>query len=49
MADGELSTKLTKAEKAFETAKANWAADPDNLALKEVKLSAEVVVKEIQF
>ena len=49
MADEELSAELAEAEKAFETANANWAADSDNFALKEVKLSADVVVKEIEF
>ena len=48
MADGELSNKLAKAEKAFETAYTNWAADPGNFALKEVKLSADLTVKEIK-
>ena len=49
MADGELSTKLAEAKKAFETANANWVADPDNFSLEKVKLSADLVVKEVEF
>ena len=49
MADGELSAELAEAEKAFETANANWAADPDNFGLEKVKLSADLAVKEIEF
>ena len=49
MADGDLSIKLAEAEKACETANANWTADPVNFGLKKVKLSSEVVVKEIEF
>ena len=36
MADGDLSTKLAKAEMDFETASVNWAADPVNFDLKKV-------------
>ena len=49
MADGDLTAELAEAEKACETAKANWTADPVNFGLKKVKLSSEVVVKEIEF
>ena len=48
MAD-ELSAELAEAKKAFHTANTNWTADPGNFALKEVKLSADLVVKEIEF
>ena len=49
MADGDLSAELAEAKKAFHTANAKWAADPYNFGLEKVKLSAEVVVKEIEF
>ena len=49
MADGELSAELAEAKKAYRTAYTNWAADPGNFALKEVKLSADLAVKEIEF
>ena len=49
MADGELSAELAEAKKAYSTANTNWAADPGNFALKEVKLSADLTVKEIEF
>ena len=49
MADGELSAELAEAKKAFETANTNWAADPGNFALKEVKLSADLVVEKIKY
>ena len=48
MAD-ELSAELAEAKKALQTANTNWAADPGNFALKEVKLSADLAVKEIEF
>jgi hypothetical protein len=48
MAD-ELSAELAEAKKAFHTANTNWTADPGNFALKEVKLSADLTVKEIEF
>ena len=48
MAD-ELSAELAEAKKAFHTANTNWVADPDNFALKEVMLRADLAVKEIEF
>ena len=44
-----MSTKLANAKKTFETAYANWTADPHNLSLEKVKLSAEVTIKEIEY
>ena len=49
MADGDLRSRLAEAEKAFRIANEKWIADPLNIALKEVKLSAEVAVKEIKY
>ena len=48
MAD-ELRAELAEAKKAFHTANTNWFADPGNFALKEVKLSADLTVKEIEY
>ena len=44
-----MSIKLAEAEKAFETADANWAADPVKFGLEKAKLGAEVEVKKIKF
>ena len=48
MAD-ELNAELAEAKKAFDTANTNWTADPGNFGLEKVKLSADLVVKEIEF
>ena len=48
MADEDLNSKLAKAEKALETANANWTADARKFGLELVYI-AEVNVKKIKY